>query len=295
MKKSFFPLSLLFACVMGTAAQASESAWVLDRDTSYVEMQAGYGRFTDGNLPVQQLNLRVHSEIGFLETATLLLDFPFLTRSQERVGQDPVYLTNNGFTDLFVGSRVRVFEEPFALSLRGGFGIPTGYDVSSLPVIGDRQLNIELGAVAGTDFDPFEAYVQGGLSYRLRSDYDDAHAVVLLAKQQGQTVSKPADQLLGFVESGLWLTDQLFASLTFSGEFGLPQNQAWVQSQLLVSPLLAWRAHPMLDISLQLDQALWSQNMPFITQGLLGLHFRYGVPQNRPKGLRGMRPLDAEL
>ncbi|HEY9843193.1 MAG: hypothetical protein ACAI44_07130 [Candidatus Sericytochromatia bacterium] len=287
----FTSLSVL---LLATPAFASDSAWVLKRGSMYWELQGGYGRFSEASALTHQLDFKAHAEIGILETATLVLEVPFLTRSLERSGQTPAYLTNNGLTDFYLGTRVRLLEEPFGLALKGSAKVPTGYDPSFTPVIGDHTLDLELGLNAGYDFFPLEAYVQGGLGYRLRNNFDRTHAIPNLAKAQGLTVTKPADQITGFAEVGAWLLPQLFASIGLNGAFGLNQAGSWVESQLLLSPQLAWRLNPYVDVSLQLDQALWSQRMPFLTQVMAGAHFRYGLPLDRGTGLRGSVPDYAE-
>lgn len=277
-------LSLLSLTVQ---AQASESAWLIKRDSAYWEVQGGYGRFTDSNKPTQQLSLLAHGEVGILETATLLLDFPFLTRSEERSGQTPATLVNNGFTDLLVGTRIKLLDEPFGLNLRAATRIPIGYNPSFAPVIGDHTLDWELGLGAGYHFYPLEAYIQGGLGYRMRLKYDASHILVAQAKAQGQSLSKPSDQIMAYLEAGIWILPQLFASVSLNSDLGLTQSEALSQSQLMLRPLLAWRLNNYLDLSAQLDQSLWSQRQPFLTQFLLGAHFHYGLPLEREKGLRG--------
>lgn len=288
---AFCSLSLmsLMSVVGSPSASASDSAWVIKRDSSYVEIQGGYGRFTENNALTQQLSMLAHMEIGFLETATLLLEMPFTTRSLERPGQTPNSLTNNGLTDIFLGTRIRLIDEPFGLALRIATHIPTGYNVSYVPVLGDRVLDFELGLNAGYEFYPVEAYVQGGLGYRYKLNYDKAHVIVTqaAAANPSQTILKPADQIFGFLEAGAWILPELFASLSVTADLGLNQNQAWSQSQVLLRPLVAWRANPYVDLSVQLDQSLWSQRQPFLTQFLVGAHFHFGPLLNRGKGLRG--------
>ncbi|PKL75701.1 MAG: hypothetical protein CVV27_14010 [Candidatus Melainabacteria bacterium HGW-Melainabacteria-1] len=275
-------LIFLLAC-LPLPAIASESAWVLPRDSSYVEIQAGYGRLVDQGQNLQQMGLTAHLEQGFLETATLLLDFPFLTRVLERPGQTPATLVNNGLTDIGIGTRIRLIDEPFGLSLRGMLRAPLGYDPSFVPILGEHSLDIEAALQAGYAFYPLQAYVQGGLGYRFRLRYDKFHA--RLASEP--SLEKPSDQVLGFVEAGVWILPQLFASLTLSAELGMAQAQAFTQSQLLLQPLLAWRVNPYVDLSLQLNQSLWSQGQVFGTQVLAGAHFRFGQPLERGMGLRG--------
>lgn len=268
-------------------AFASDSAWVLERNSSYAESQIGYANLLDEGVATRQLGMFTHAEFGFLETATLLLDFPFLIRSQDRPGQDPAVITNNGLTDITVGTRIRLLEEPFALSIRTAARFPFGYDASFLPVLGDHSLDLEAGLGAGYAFYPLDAYVQAGLAYRMRFGYERNSAQVARAKAQGLTVTKPGDQLLAYAEAGVWLLPQIFASLSLNGELALNQASAWNQTQIVLRPLLAWRVNPYVDLSLQLDQSLWSQHQPFGTQVLGGAHFRFGLPLDRSRGLRG--------
>ncbi len=266
------------------AALASDSAWVLPRNSTYVEWEMGYGfsRFE----PLQQLSFRPRIEVGILETTTLILEAPFLTRRLAETGLETPLL-NNGLTDIFLGGRIRLLEEPVAIALNGGFKIPTGYNPRFEPVIGDRQLDLELGLNLGYDFFPLEAYAQAAAGYRLRTAFDKDHVIV----QQNSGITEPADQLLFSAESGIWLTDQLFASLNISGEVALNAGASRLaQSEIHLRPLLAWRLFPSFDLSLQYDQSLWAQNRPFLSQALLGAHFRFGLPLSRGKGLRGGIP-----
>lgn len=265
----------------GQVAQASDSAWVIPRNSSYIEWEMGYG--FSSVLPLQQLSFRPHLEIGLLETTTLILEAPFLTRRLAEVGLESP-LVNNGLTDIFLGSRIRLLEEPLALALTVGAKIPTGYNPRFEPVIGDRQLDLEAGLNLGYDFYPIEAYAHATAGYRLRTAFDKDHVLV----QQNPGRLEPADQLLFSAESGIWLTQQLFASLNLSGEVALNAGSTRLaQSEIHLRPLVAWRLFPALDLSLQYDQSLWSQNRPFLSQFLLGAHFRFGFPLSRGKGLRG--------
>lgn len=289
LSQSRFLIVLLSLCFqlglsVSQTAQASDSAWVIPRNSTYVEWEMGYG-FSSVN-PLQQLSFRPHLEIGILETATVILEAPFLTRRLAEAGLETP-LINNGLTDVFLGSRIRILEEPVAIAINAGFKIPTGYNPRFEPVIGDRQLDMELGLNLGYEFYPLEAYVQAAAGYRLRTGFDKDHVLV----QQNPGTIGPADQLLFSAESGIWLTDQLFASLNLAGEVALNASDTRLaQSEIHLRPLLAWRLFPAMDLSLQYDQSLWSQNRPFLSQALLGLHFRFGIPLNRGKGLRGGIP-----
>jgi hypothetical protein len=281
-------LTLLGAWSAGTLpARASDSAWVLKRGSSYWELQSSLARYTDAGNAAKQLGFLIHGEIGLVEPATLILEAPFLTRDLAQPGQTPDHLDNNGLTDILIASRIRLLEEPFALSVQPAVHIPFGYDPSFTPVIGDHTLDLDLGLNAGYDFFPFEAYLQGGAGYRLRLAYDKSSAILNQATARGETITKPTDQIFGFVEAGFWILPQLFVSLSLNGEFALTQSNTWPESQLLLQPLLAWRLNPYADVSLQLDQALWSQNEPLMTQVVFGGHFRFGLPLDRGTGLRG--------
>lgn len=268
------------------AAQArGESAWVLPRNSWYVESRAGYGF---SNVDQQQAFLfDSHLEVGVIEAATLVLDIPAVTRRQLASGASETVLINNGFTDLFVGSRVRLLEEPFALNINGGLKIPTAYDVSFSPSLGGGQLDAQLGLSAGYDFYPLEAYVQGGFGYRLRSAFDTRHVRVSEALRNGETLIKPADQVLFSLESGVWLTDRVFAALNMWGEMAIRQESALLQEQIYLNPLLAYRVNPALDISLQGDIPLFNRERQALLGVMLGVHLRFGEPLARGKGLRG--------
>lgn len=287
MKRALLFLLCCWLCLQAGPAQASESAWVIPRGGTYAEWRMGYG--FDPNQSLQQLAFMPHLELGILETASLILEAPFYTRLIPRSDGSEGLLINNGLTDLFLGTRVKLLEEPFALALTGGFKVPTGYDPRWLPVIGERQLDLQLGLNAGYMFYPLEAYVQGGAGYRLRTAFDTSHALAV----QNPGVLRPADQLLFFAEGGAWVTPQLFAALQLRGEMAVTSGaEILPQSEVYLSPLLAWRLTPAFDLSLQLDQALWAQNRPFLTQFVLGGHLRFGQALERGKGLRGSLPPD---
>lgn len=262
-----------------------ESAWVLPRNSWYVESRAGYGFST---LDQQQAFLfDSHLEVGVIESATLVLDIPAVTRRQSVSGSEETTLVNNGFTDLFIGSRIRLLEEPFALNINGGIKVPMAYDVSFSPSLGEGQLDMQLGMTAGYDFYPLEAYVQGGMGYRLRSSFDSKHVRVTEALRKGQVLTKPGDQVLFFLESGVWLTERVFSSLNLWGEMALPQADTLLQEQIYLNPLLAYRVNPALDLSLQGDIPLFNRDQQSLWGVMLGVHLRFGEPLARGKGLRG--------
>jgi hypothetical protein len=269
-----------------SAAHArGESAWVLPRNSWYVESRAGYGF---SNRDQQQAFLfDSHIEMGVIEAATLVLDIPAAMRRQLASGSSDTVLVNNGFTDLFVGSRIRLLEEPFALSINGGLKVPMAYDVSFSPSLGEGQLDAQLGLSAGYDFYPLEAYVQGGLGYRLRSAFDSKHVRVSEALRRSQTLTKPADEILFSLESGVWLTDRVFASVNLWGEMAIRQTNALLQEQIYLNPLLAYRVNPALDVSLQGDIPLFNRERQSLLGVMLGVHLRFGEPLARGKGLRG--------
>lgn len=284
-------LSGLLALVTTLPALAlSDSAWVIERDSRYVEWEMGGGSYRLAGQTHQQMQFRGLLEYGLLENATFRLAYPFLIRSRAHDGGEPERLINNGFTDLFLGSRVQLLEEPFGLALSGGFRLPTGYNPALMPSLGNGLLDMELSLLGGWDFFPLEAYVQGGAGYRFRTRFPGDHALVAQAAAAGREIEKPADQLLLLAEGGIWLSDSWFAAVTLEGEIALNQTRSQAQSQVLLRPLLAWRVQPVLDLSLQLEQSLWTQSQPHLTQIMLGAHFRYGLPLTRGKGLRGGIP-----
>ncbi len=289
MKK--FVLCLITVFLAAPALARGDSAWVLPRNSWYVESRGGYGVSVNDRQEAYLFDS--HIEVGFLEKATLLLDIPAVTLrtpATETVEDGADILVNNGFTDLFVGSRIALIEEPFALSLNGGFKIPTAYDVSFFPSLGEGQLDVELGLSAGYDFYPLEAYVQGGLGYRLRSPFDESHVLVSAARREGRTLTKPADEVLFHLDGGAWLTERLFAGLNLWGELAIPAAEALAQEQVYVNPVLAYRLNPALDLSLQADVPLFNRNRQALTSVMLGIHLRFGDTLGRSVGLRGSVP-----
>lgn len=299
LKRQLQVLSLFIALIClslsaPSGAQASESAWVLPAKSRYFEWQMGYGRFTQDNLQHEQLIFQNRYEHGILENTSFELAWPMLLRSRPNPstasGERPL-IVNNGFTDIYLGLRTQFFKdvlpENLALTLHLNADIPTGYSISRMPVIGERQLNLYGGLMAGYHFEPFEAYVQGGAGYRFRTQYDPKHARVLLARAEGVEIIEPADQFAFFLESGVWLSERLFASVNLDGRVGFEQEKALKQSYLRISPLLAWRFNSYFDLSAQYQQVLWQENSPALSQFLLGGHFRFGYPLAKVVGLRG--------
>lgn len=293
MRSLFYTLLLLLALnllSLPTAQALSDSAWVIERESRYVEWEMGGGSYRLAGQSHQQMQFRGLLEYGLLENTTLRLAYPFLIRSRAHPEGDPSTLINNGFSDLFVGSRVQLLEEPLGLALSGGFRLPTGYNPAWLPSLGNGLLEMELSLIGGWDFFPLEAYFQGGAGYRFRTHFPREHAIVVEAAAHERQLEKPADQILLLAEGGIWLSEAWFSSLTLEAGLALNQSRSQAQSQILLRPLLAWRVQPVLDLSLQLEQSLWSQNQPYLTQLMLGAHFRYGLPLARGKGLRGGVP-----
>lgn len=276
-----------------TAAQASESAWALPADSRYFELQMGGGLYQQEGQDFTQFTALNRYEYGLLDHTTFELAWPALIRSRRVTELNNALAINNGFTDLYVGLRSQLFQdllpEALALSLHLASEIPTGYALERAPVIGERQLNLYGGFLAGYHFAPLEAYVQTGGGYRWRSDYDPQHIRVVQAELEGRELTKPADQLVFFAESGAWLTQRLFASLNLTARLALGQENSLEQSFVQIQPLLAWRVTPYFDVSTQFQQVLWQENWPPLSQFLVGGHFRFGLPLSRAVGLRGGR------
>lgn len=291
--RRFLLLSICLLCLGAFAPRAEarpESAWVLPRNTWYVHSRAGYGFSPSwSSFDNQQAFLfDSHLELGVIDAATLTLDVPAVTRRQSLTDDTETVLVNNGFTDLRVGTRVRLLEEPFALSLQGALKIPMAYDVSFSPSLGEGQLDAELGLTAGYMFYPLEAYVQGGVGYRLRSPFDSKHVRVSERLRSTEpAVLKPADEIAFFAETGIWLSEHWFASLNLWGGLALNQSEALPQDQVYFSPLLAYRINPALDVSLQTDVPVFNRNREDLMTVMLGLHLRFGEPLARGVGLRG--------
>lgn len=291
-------LLLLCGNTSAHATEISDSAWIIPRDSNYLEWQIGYGQSQQDQNTYQEFRFRNHLELGFLQNANILLEWPFLTRSLRRPDQEPEYLINNGFTDLYLGSRIRLFQDNlWALALQPSIELPTGYNPSFLPVLGNAQLSLGLDLIAGLDFYPLEGYALFGMGYRMNNDFPKDHALLGLeptTPEGGSSLRKPADRMRLFTESGLWLSENVFASLKLEGLLGLPQESALQQSQISFKPLLAWRLHPNFDISIQSEHSLWTQNAPALQQVLLGIHIRTGPSLDRQVGLRGGKTEYAE-
>lgn len=287
--------------VLSAGAEArTESAWVLPQNTWYVESRAGYGFSPNwsGFERQQAFLFDSHIELGVIDAATLTLDVPAVTRRLSLDGEEDIVLVNNGFTDLRVGTRVRLLKEPFALNLQGALKIPMAYDVSFSPSLGEGQLDAEMGVTAGYMFYPLEAYVQGGVGYRLRSPFDSKHVRVSERLRGTENpILKPADEISFFAESGIWLSERWFTSLNLWGGLALFQAskenttpEALPQDQVYLTPLVAYRVNPAFDISLQSDIPLFNRNREDLMTVMLGLHLRFGEPLARGVGLRGAVP-----
>jgi hypothetical protein len=283
----FFAISVLFM----PAAIASESAWVVQKNSSFLEILPQWGSYSnDEPSAVQVLAWKTRYELGYIKNGALAVEIPFrsLNRavSAEIVSPRSAQVTSNGFTDLWLGHYYQFLNEPLALTLRTGLSVPLGYNLDIQPILGEGQLNLDAMLLAGYRISNW-GYVQAGAGYKLRTGYSNQHIRVVQAQAENRTLEKPADQFLFTAESGFWLHPSLLFSLGLSGQLGLNQSNALSQSSVYFQPRLAWRLNPFVDLSFQIDQAIWSQNAPFLTAGTLGAHFRFGTPTDKATGLRG--------
>lgn len=284
-------LSGLLAIGVCLSAQASESAWVLPKNSAFLEVLPQVGTYSnDEPSAVTEFAWKTRYELGYVENASLALEIPLrsLSRAVSAEISNPRSnaVTHNGFTDLWLANYVQILREPVALTLRTGLSLPLGYSLDSLPILGEGQLNLDAALLAGYGLGEW-GYFQAGAGYRLRTGYSAQHIRVQQAALAQSPLEKPADQVLFFAETGVWLHPALLFSLGIDGKIGLNQSKALTQSTLYLQPRLAWRVNSYVDLSLQLDQALWSQNAPFLTAGTLGAHFRFGTPLPKGLGLRG--------
>lgn len=271
------------------SALASETAWVVHEQSSYVEMTPTLRQYADEQ-NTREFSLNTRWELGFLEHTMLVMDFPFRNLSQVSQTDSSLRLVNNGFTDLGVGLAYQILKEPVALSFKGRFKIPTGYVPEALPSLGDQQLDIGGLLMAGYLVPQLPVFIQGGLGYRYRSDFDPQHALVSQAAAQGRTIKKPADEVQLYFETGSWVLPSLLASVALEGQLAMNQEEALQRSQWVVIPKLGWRVNPYFDMSLQYERTLWVSNTPAFSGLTLGGHFRFGMPLDRDVGFRGANP-----
>lgn len=283
---------LCWGLVLSSAVWASESAWPVRKGGLYLEIQPQWEAWSHGEpAPVQALSALTRLEYGYLESAALALELPFQSLTRNAVnGLSNAFSaqsTANGFSDLWLGHYLQLLQDPLTLSLRTGLTVPLGYPLNIRPILGEGQLNLDLALLAGYQLQPWPAFVQASTGYRLRGAYNRQHLRVQEALQAGQTLTKPADQIIASCEAGYWLHPALLLSLRLDGDFALNQSESLRQSRLQFSPLLAWRIQPEADLSLHAIQTLWSQNSPFLSGLSLGLHLRFGDTQHKNTGLRG--------
>ncbi|PIQ27410.1 hypothetical protein COW36_22680 [bacterium (Candidatus Blackallbacteria) CG17_big_fil_post_rev_8_21_14_2_50_48_46] len=293
MLKTLISLSL-FGLLLGLSGTcwATESAWPVRKDALFLEIQPQWGSYSnDEPSAVQELKSTTRVEFGYIEKGVFAFEVPFraLARqaSENLASGFSTQSTANAFTDLWIGHYYQIFEEPLSLTLRTGLSLPLGYALDTQPVLGEGQLNLDMAILAGYLLKPLPAYLQAGTGYRLRGNYSALHIRRQVALAAGKTLDKPSDQLEAFAEAGYWLHPALLLSLGIDGDFGLTQENALQQSSLYFRPRLAWRIQPDFDLSLQYDQPLWTQNLPFISSFRLGAHLRFGQAQDKTTGLRG--------
>lgn len=273
-----------------TFSQASESAWSISKNSSYLEITPEYITYSKGADQFQQLNFLSRLEIGWFERSTLSISVPFKTINQHTfINESDVVYTNNGLTDLFLGSQYQLVEYPFSLAVKAGVKIPSGYDILFIPSIGDRQMDLDMGILTGYYFDFFPAFVQAGAAYKFRTNYDPNHPLVREEQNFQNEIVKPADQISFLVEAGAWIFPALYLGINSYGNYALEQEKAYQQSSLHLRPIIAVRFNQYIDLSFQYDQTLWAINSPSSTGVLLGLHLHYGGELPRGVGLRGTR------
>ena len=290
MKKMVF-VGLSALILFASPVWASESAWVVNKNSVYVEMEPTYRRSSE--LDLQEYSLENRIEWGILEHSSFVFSVPFRNKSQDADTASDPRLSNNGLTDVYLGLHHQFLSKPMALSFKGGFKIPTGYRPEFMPSIGERQLDIEGLLLGGYIFPQLPLFIQGGAGYRYRSEYDTNHSDILRGLAEGKVFKKPSDQVLGFFEFGGWLLPRLFLSLYFDGEVGVNQAEAIMQSKLSMTPKLGWRINSFFDLSFQYEQVLWLQNRPQTSGFKIGGHYRFGTPLSRDIGFRGAVPKHA--
>lgn len=283
MKKLYWGLAALLALGWQRPGVASESAWVINSGGLYTELQSVWG-WHQTETPQQEFTFLNRLEMGFLENASFFISAPFRSLSMSR---NNLLLTNNGLTDIHLGTYIQLLSRPVALTLKTALKIPTGYNPAFLPSIGDRQFDAELGLLAGYTGEDIPWYVQGGVSYRLRTPYDSMFPLTLATPTRKEKWSRPSDEITGLLEGGIWIVPSLLVALENRYRLGLNQSETYSTSQITLNPLLAWRVSPNLDVSLQAEQVLWAQNAAYSTSFGLGAHFRFNTNLTQGVGLRG--------
>lgn len=283
MKQVCWRLAFILAILLPFPSRASESAWVINSGGLYTELHALSG-WHQTETPQQELAFFSRLEMGFLENASMYLFMPFRSLSTER---NNLLLTNNGLTDIHLGTYVQLLSTPIALTLKTGLKIPTGYNPSFLPSIGERQFDAELGLLAGYTPEDMPWFIQAGMGYRWRTPYDNLYPLNMVTIGRKETFKRPADDIRLLLEGACWIVPNILLALEGQGRFALNQTDTFASSQITLNPRLAWRLTPTLDVSLQIEQVLWGQNITSHTAVILGAHFRFNTRLPQGVGLRG--------
>ncbi|RMH81650.1 MAG: hypothetical protein D6681_17870 [Calditrichaeota bacterium] len=185
----------LVVLFLSTAAQAG--AWTQKKGHYYLELTTSYlyagdefdfrGRKRDiladfsyyQNTSYEEWKFALYVEYGLTPYLTLVADVPFKIATDTRTIVGVRYFdgetfenVSTGFSDLTLGTRLRLLSGPVVVSVESGVKLPLGYDTSptnEAPALGTGDVDAHSFLWVGTSFYPFPAYATGYVGYRLRT------------------------------------------------------------------------------------------------------------------------------
>jgi hypothetical protein len=143
----------------------------------------------------RDISVIIYSEYGLTDWLTFIGELPFksltLKRSVAGFYARDELATTSGFADLTLATKLRIINDPVALSIQGGIMIPLGYEKqpqNNGPRLGSADVNFEGHILFGTSFYPIPMYFSGSVGYRYRTG--DLNDEIIFTGEVGYTLGR---------------------------------------------------------------------------------------------------------
>ena len=199
--------------LIGAAGTCFAGAWTQQKGAMYNRLAFNYYRTddrfnTDGdktdfdnNGYFRDVNCSYYVEYGLFDSLTVLGTISF---KQLRYEDDTIINKTEGFSDLELGARYRLFKTPGGVvSVQGLVKIPETYDKNDALPLGNGQYDTEFRLLFGQSLYPFvPGYFNVEAGYRLRAQ-------------------APADEFRYLVEVGCDFSPRIYGRIKLDGIRGL--------------------------------------------------------------------------
>ena len=207
MKSSIFRYSTTFLLLLIISETVFPGGWTQKRQGYYLKFSANYldtateynhlgeqldlfaEQFAFEDASFRDLNLTIYGEYGITDRFTVIGNLPIKvlrTKRTEVIGGRAariLTLYSSGLSDLTLSGRLRLLQNPLALSFQGGLKIPLGYEQqpeNEAAPLGTGNADLEGHFQFGKGFSTFPGYLTGSLGYRYRGGPLNDQIVYLL-------------------------------------------------------------------------------------------------------------------